>query len=118
MNSPQAQTSPADTEEADIHDFLKPNVGQFYGKAASSSLPTALWKAIRIVTFATDLIIGSQRINNLRNLGDLRDWNAAEFGVSVDLVFALGEVDAECFLTRDIRVLPLDAWADRRQRLI
>ena len=63
-------------------------------------------------------IVGGQRVDDLRNLGDVRDRDAAQFGVPLDLVFALGKVDAERFLTRHLGMLPLDARADRGYRLI
>lgn len=74
--------------------------------------------AAGLVVIYENSVVGGQRIDDLRNLRDFRDRDAAQFGVLVDRFFSLGQMNAEGFLTRHTRALPLDAWTDRGQGLI
>src|SRR6056297_110097 len=63
-------------------------------------------------------VVRGQRIDDLRDLGDRRDRNAAEFGVFLHGILVLGQVDAERLVPCQIAVLPLNVWAECFQGLV
>src|SRR5688572_24393989 len=58
------------------------------------------------------LVVGGGWVEDLRDLGDARPREAADFGVGADRGLAIREIDAEGTVPSDIAMRPLDVRAD------